>query len=165
MALLWIVHELSCLNSPPRQLIIMRKCPAILRNGTLQLVSLILINWIVISPCSFWTTGTRNDKAKSRLLSASFTGCNYSISTWSSRVFSVRDLTQLKRGSWENTKFLEGIRDSTIARVASLAEVLVCGPEENLYSRFGVRWQKLGKRDQDPAPSLPDPVLIKRQPG
>ena len=61
---------------------------------------------------------------KSRLLSASFTGCSYSISTWSSRVFSVRDLTQLKRGSWENTKFLEGIRDFTIARVASLAEVL-----------------------------------------
>ena len=39
-------------------------------------------------------------------------------------MFSVRDLTQLKRGSWENTKFLEGIRDFTIARVASLAEVL-----------------------------------------
>ena len=55
--------------------------------------------------------------------SASFTGCNYSISTWSSRVFSVRDLTQLKRGSWKNTKFLEGIRDFTIARVASLAQV------------------------------------------
>ena len=124
MALLWIVHELSCLNSPPRQLIIMRKCPATLCDGTLQLVSLILINWIMISLCSFWTTGARNDKAKSRLLSPSFTGCNYSISTWSSRVFSVRDLTQLKRGSWENTKFLEGIQDFTIAWVASLAEVL-----------------------------------------
>ena len=99
-----------------------------------------------------WTTGTRNDKAKSRLLSASFTGCNYSISRWSSRVFSVRDLTQLKRGSWENTKFLEGIRDSTIARVASLAEVLVCGPEENLYSRFGVRWQKLEWGIRTPLP-------------
>ena len=44
MALLWMVHELSCLNSPPRQLIIMRKCPATLRDGTLQLFSLILIN-------------------------------------------------------------------------------------------------------------------------
>ena len=78
----------------------------------------------MISLRSFRTTGARNDKAKSRLLSASFTGCNYSISTWSGRVLSVRDLTQRKCGSWENTKFLEGMRDFTIVRVASLDEVL-----------------------------------------
>ena len=136
------------------------------------------------------------------------------------RVLSIRDLTQLKCGSWKNTNFLEGIpqatqthvtrkeckvrrvtllldapvsryrrplkirdfvweikywdlrtlnnvkskfsfcemnKKDTIARVASLAEVLA---RDAVRKKTCIRCEmtEARVRDQDPAPSLPDPV-------
>ena len=192
------------------------------------------LNRIVTSLFSFWTNGGQEweSEISFAFCTASFKGYNYSRTTWSGRMFSVRDLTQLKCGYWKNTNFLEGmpratqthvtrkeckvrrvtllldapvsryrrplkIRDFvweikywdlrtlnnvksnfsfyemnkkdlpamysivfqclTIARVASLAEVLA---RDAVRKKTCIRCEmtEARVRDQDPAPSLPDPV-------
>ena len=71
--------------------------------------------------------------------------CNYSISTWSGRVFSVRDSTKLKRGSWEETNSLEWIWDFIIARVVSLAEVLA---RDMVWKKTCIRGEMTEARDE-----------------
>ena len=71
------------------------------------------------SLCSFWTNGGQDweSEISFAFCTASFKGYNYSRTTWSGRMLSVRDLTQLKCGYWKNTNFLEGMPRATQTHV------------------------------------------------
>ena len=76
---------------------------------------------MAISDTSLHSADSLSNEALSPALTAPMFSCP-SARVWKG-IFGIRDLTKIRCGNRENDKYIDGIRDLTVAREAGLAKI------------------------------------------